>query len=214
MVKSSSSSENKVFDDSLCSKSCKKNTDSLNTKITNLNEALSDSKTNLYHYKLALSQEVRDLIRTRRVLDIVLFPPPAQVYSLPKKDMSWTGLLEFADDTITDYSRPSPNIESNTSDLQNSNSFVFEHGKSSESIVSKPMIKFVKAARRFNTAASRPNVNSVRPKTTQDLVIIKLIQRVKRKQIRLKRDKSEQKRTKPDKNEKRVKAGKSLKQLQ
>nr|GEW53188.1 retrotransposon protein, putative, unclassified [Tanacetum cinerariifolium] len=37
-------------------------------------------------------------------------PPPllAQVYSPPKKDMSWTGLPEFADDTITDYSRPSP----------------------------------------------------------------------------------------------------------
>nr|GEV88185.1 putative ribonuclease H-like domain-containing protein [Tanacetum cinerariifolium] len=56
MAKSSSSSENEVFNDSLCSKSCKKNTDSLNTKITNLNEALSDSKTNLYHYKLGLSQ--------------------------------------------------------------------------------------------------------------------------------------------------------------
>nr|GFC52111.1 hypothetical protein [Tanacetum cinerariifolium] len=35
-------------------------------------------------------------------------PLPAQVYSLPKKDLSWTGLPEFADDTITDYSRPSP----------------------------------------------------------------------------------------------------------
>nr|GEV27647.1 hypothetical protein [Tanacetum cinerariifolium] len=56
MVKSSSSFKNEVFDDSLCSKSCKKNTDSLSTKITNLNEALSDSKTNLYHYKLGLSQ--------------------------------------------------------------------------------------------------------------------------------------------------------------
>nr|GFB65549.1 hypothetical protein [Tanacetum cinerariifolium] len=49
-------------------------------------------------------------------------------------------------DTITDYSMPSPSIESNTSDLQNSNSFVFEHGESSESIMSKPMIKFVKAS--------------------------------------------------------------------
>nr|GEY32793.1 ribonuclease H-like domain-containing protein [Tanacetum cinerariifolium] len=38
-------------------------------------------------------------------------PPPAQVYSPPKKDMSWTSLPEFADDTITDYSRPSPAIE-------------------------------------------------------------------------------------------------------
>nr|GEZ76029.1 ribonuclease H-like domain-containing protein [Tanacetum cinerariifolium] len=56
MVKSSSSSENEVFDDSFCFKYCRKNTDSLNTKITKLNEALSDSKTNLYHYKLGLSQ--------------------------------------------------------------------------------------------------------------------------------------------------------------
>nr|GFB66264.1 hypothetical protein [Tanacetum cinerariifolium] len=60
--------------------------------------------------------------------------------------MSWTGLLEFADDTITDYSRNSPSVKSNTSDLQNSNSSVSEHGESSSSILSKPMIKFVKAA--------------------------------------------------------------------
>nr|GFC25368.1 hypothetical protein [Tanacetum cinerariifolium] len=33
-------------------------------------------------------------------------PPPAQVYSPPKKDMTWTGLPEFANDTVTDYSRP------------------------------------------------------------------------------------------------------------
>nr|GFB16456.1 ubiquitin hydrolase [Tanacetum cinerariifolium] len=28
-----------------------------------------------------------------------------------KKDLSWTGLPEFVDDTVTDYSRPSPTIE-------------------------------------------------------------------------------------------------------
>nr|GEZ26716.1 hypothetical protein [Tanacetum cinerariifolium] len=75
--------------------------------------------------------------------------PPAQVYSPPKKDLSWTGLLEFIDDTVTDYSRPTPSIdtsECNSSDLQSSNFFVFEHGESSGSIMSKPMIKFVKAA--------------------------------------------------------------------
>nr|GEY49145.1 putative ribonuclease H-like domain-containing protein [Tanacetum cinerariifolium] len=58
------------------------------------------------------NKEVRELIRTRRVLDTM----------------------------------SSPSIESNTSDLQNSNSFVSEHGESSSSIMSKPMIKFVKAA--------------------------------------------------------------------
>nr|GEV22787.1 hypothetical protein [Tanacetum cinerariifolium] len=98
MAKSNSSSENEVFDNSLCFKSYKKITDSLNTKITNLTEALSDR------------------------------------------------LLEFADDTITDYSRPSSSVESNSSDIQNSNSSVSEHGESSKSIISKPMIKFVKAA--------------------------------------------------------------------
>nr|GEU98590.1 zinc finger, PARP-type [Tanacetum cinerariifolium] len=72
--------------------------------------------------------------------------PPAQVYSPPKKDMSWTGLPEFADDTITDYSRPSPSIESNLSELQNSNPSVYKHEESSNSIMSKPMIKFFKAA--------------------------------------------------------------------
>nr|GEV35462.1 putative ribonuclease H-like domain-containing protein [Tanacetum cinerariifolium] len=93
-----------------------------------------------------LVKEVSDLIRTRRVLDIVMSPPPAQVYSLSKKDMSWTGLPEFVDDTITDYSGPSPSVESNSSDLQNSNSSVSEHEESSESIMSKPVIKFLRAA--------------------------------------------------------------------
>nr|GFC71319.1 ribonuclease H-like domain-containing protein [Tanacetum cinerariifolium] len=51
--------------------------------------------------------------------DTVLFPPPpAQVYSPPKKDMSWTGIPEFTDDTVTDYSRPSPAIESTSDDAQ------------------------------------------------------------------------------------------------
>nr|GEV25431.1 ubiquitin hydrolase [Tanacetum cinerariifolium] len=63
-----------------------------------------------------------------------------------RTDKNKEGLPEFADDTITDYSRPSPSIESNTSDLQNSNSSVSELGESSGSIMSKPMIKFVKAA--------------------------------------------------------------------
>nr|GEZ89851.1 hypothetical protein [Tanacetum cinerariifolium] len=60
--------------------------------------------------------------------------------------MSWTGLPKFADDTITDYTRPSPSIESNPNDLQNNSSFVFENGESTSSILSKPEIKFVKAA--------------------------------------------------------------------
>nr|GEZ24549.1 hypothetical protein [Tanacetum cinerariifolium] len=59
--------------------------------------------------------------------------------------MSWTGLPEFTDDTITDYSRPSPSIESNSNDLQSINSSVSKNEESSSSILSKPVIKFVKA---------------------------------------------------------------------
>nr|GEV93586.1 hypothetical protein [Tanacetum cinerariifolium] len=105
MAKTSAKCE--VFDNSLCSKTCKKNTDSLNCKITELTNKLSDSENMLYHYKL--------------------------------------GLPEFANDTVTNYSRPSPAIESTSEDLQNRNPSVTETGASRSNIVSKPFIKFVKA---------------------------------------------------------------------
>nr|GEX33778.1 hypothetical protein [Tanacetum cinerariifolium] len=47
--------------------------------------------------------------------------------------------------TLLGSQRPSPSIESNSSDPQNSDFFVSEKGDSSESIMSKLMIKFVKA---------------------------------------------------------------------
>nr|GEW14863.1 putative ribonuclease H-like domain-containing protein [Tanacetum cinerariifolium] len=216
MAKSSSSSENKVYDDSYCSKSCRKNTENLNTKISKLNEELSDCETNLYHNKRGLSQvearlvefkeheikfcekikglerdvkmrdnkieylknELEQVKKEKESLDIKLksfrkaskdldnllgsqrsdknkeglgynavLPPPAQVYSPLKKELSWTGLPEFVNDTVTDYSRPTPSIDAskcNTSDLQSSNFSVSEHEESSGSIMSKPMIKFVK----------------------------------------------------------------------
>nr|GEU51465.1 ubiquitin hydrolase [Tanacetum cinerariifolium] len=320
-------SKNDVYNDSHCSKSCKKNTNSLNTKITNLNEALSENKTNLYHYKVALSQVEARLIefKTQEIkfcemirglefdvknknikienlmneleqikkekegldskltgfeyaskdLDTLLgsqrsdknkeglgyndVPPPAQVYSPSKKDMSWTGLPEFADDTITNYNRPSPSIEIDCAEVKTNKAeaarkpsikyaemykntskspkvrgnqrnwnnlktqqlgkdFVmknkacfkcshFDHlaydcGVWVEKGKNWPKNNFahknvtpradlfktasVSAARHVNTAAPRPNVNSARPKTTQDLVIIKLIQRVKRLERELK----------------------------
>nr|GFC55654.1 hypothetical protein [Tanacetum cinerariifolium] len=109
----------------------------------------------------------------------MLYPPPAQVYSPPKKDMSWTGLPEFADDTITNYSRPMPSIDlskSNTSDLQNSNPSVSKPGESSNSIMSKPMIKIVKAAdspgvikTNKTKTARKPPVKYAEMKNTENL---------------------------------------------
>nr|GFD16543.1 hypothetical protein [Tanacetum cinerariifolium] len=80
----------------------------------------------------------------------------ANLYHSPKKDLSWTGLPEFANDTVTDYSRPSPTIESTPAEGQNKNSTTAENGESTDSILSKPAVKFVKAGDR---PAERPTTN-------------------------------------------------------
>ncbi|GJZ14614.1 ribonuclease H-like domain-containing protein [Tanacetum coccineum] len=223
MAKSSSSSDNEVYDDSFCSKSCRKNTKNLNNKIIKLNEELSDCETDLYNYKRGLSQvearlvefkkneikfcerirvlerdiEIRDnkienlrneleevkkekesidfkienfdnaskdldslLGNQRLVLDKkglgfneynTVPPPPAQVYSPPKKDLSWMGLPEFVDDTVTDYSRPTPSIDV-SKDVSDDQKAIWKRNSVSSSeqvgsfdnVVSKPMIRFVK----------------------------------------------------------------------
>nr|GEV01301.1 hypothetical protein [Tanacetum cinerariifolium] len=78
-------------------------------------------------------------------------PPPAQVYSPPKKDLSWMGLPEFVGDNVTDYTRPIPSIDVPKSVTKgqeerwksNQPSF-FKQGGSSVNVVTNPMIKFVK----------------------------------------------------------------------
>nr|GEW98373.1 hypothetical protein [Tanacetum cinerariifolium] len=213
----------KVFDNSVCFKHCKKNNDSLNSKITYLTDKLFNAKNMIYHYKLGLAQvesrlvehkereikycekirgleldvnfntnkfecivkELKTLKKENEGVDGKLAgfltaskdldnliksqrsdlnkeglgysavpPPPAQIYSSPKKDLSWTGLLEFADDTVTDYSRPFPTMESTSGDDQNRNPSVSETDASPSTITPKPFIKFVK-----------PNDNSSKSKT-------------------------------------------------
>nr|GEV71864.1 hypothetical protein [Tanacetum cinerariifolium] len=102
----------------------------------------------------------------------VVPPAAADLYLFPKKDLSWTGLPEFVDDIVTDYSRPSPTIVSTSAEGQNKdsstsedvaspnppkpfkvkkNSTTAENGESTDSILSKPAVKFVKAAERPTT---------------------------------------------------------------
>nr|GEU65038.1 putative reverse transcriptase domain-containing protein [Tanacetum cinerariifolium] len=170
IVKSSSILENEAC----YSKSCKKNTNSLNSKITELTDKLDDSENIIEN----LTKELEELKKEKEGLDTKLIgfqttskdldnllgsqrsdkikeglgysdappSPPAQVYSPPKKDMSWIRLLEFADYTITNYTRPSPSVESNPNDLQNNSSSASENGESTVSILSKPKIKFVRPA--------------------------------------------------------------------
>ncbi|GJT98155.1 hypothetical protein Tco_1093673 [Tanacetum coccineum] len=78
-----------------------------------------------------------------------VLPPPAQVYSTPMPDLSWTGLPEFADNTVTDYTRPTPSVDITNdvrSKLDENNLTVCEHGGTSSNAVSKPIINFVKVS--------------------------------------------------------------------
>nr|GFA19357.1 hypothetical protein [Tanacetum cinerariifolium] len=110
------SAESKVFDNSLCSKDCKKNNDSLNKSnesLKNKLETLQQEKEGV-DWKLAglltASKDLDNLIESQRLeknkegLGYTVVPPPtAQLYLSPKKDLSWTGLPECVDDTVTDY---------------------------------------------------------------------------------------------------------------
>nr|GEY03908.1 retrotransposon Orf1 [Tanacetum cinerariifolium] len=296
-----SSSDNEVFDNSLCSKACLSQVEArlvefkiqeikFYEKIRGLEFDVKNKNTKIEN----LMNELEQIKKEKEGLDSKLTGFKSASKDLDTFLGSQRSDKNKEDDTITDYSRPSPGIESNSSDFQNNNSTVFEHGESSESIKSIPMIKFVKAAdspgviktnktetarkppvkyaeiyrntskspkvrgnqrnwnnlmnqrlksnfvmknkacfkcghfdhleydcglwvekgknwsknnfahkhvtpradlfktasvsavRRVNTASPRPNVNSARPKTTQDLMIIKLIQRVKRLERELK----------------------------
>nr|GFD20297.1 hypothetical protein [Tanacetum cinerariifolium] len=68
--------------------------------------------------------------------------PAADLYLSPKKDLSWTGLPEFVDDTVTDYSRHSPTIASTSAEDQNKDTSTSEEAASTN--LSKPFVKFVK----------------------------------------------------------------------
>nr|GEZ33497.1 hypothetical protein [Tanacetum cinerariifolium] len=124
------STDNKVFDNSLCSKDCKKNNDSLNSLLT----ALKDLD-NLI--KSQGSDKNKEGLGYTAVP-----PPPVQLYLSPQKDLSWTGLPECADDTVTDFSRPSPTVESTSKEDQNRIPSVSKNVASP--ITPKPFIKFMK----------------------------------------------------------------------
>nr|GFC54119.1 hypothetical protein [Tanacetum cinerariifolium] len=135
-------------------------------KLTNEVETLQEEK-DVVDGKLARliksSKDLEDIIESQRSKNVkegveynAVPPPAADLYFSPKKDLSWTGLPEFVDDTVTDYSRPSPTVESTSPEDQNKNSTTAENGESTDSILSKPAVKFVKAGDR---PAERPTTN-------------------------------------------------------
>nr|GFA56225.1 ribonuclease H-like domain-containing protein [Tanacetum cinerariifolium] len=98
---------------------------------------------------LKASKNLDNLIESQRSHKVkdgvgynVVPPPTADLYLSPKKDLSWTGLPEFVDDTVTDYSRPSPTVASTSAEGQNKNSTTSEDVASPN--IPKPFVKFVK----------------------------------------------------------------------
>nr|GEU66554.1 hypothetical protein [Tanacetum cinerariifolium] len=113
---------------------------------------------------LTASKDLDNLIESQRsdknkegLRYIVVPPPPAQIYSSPKKDLSWTGLPEFSDDMVTNYSRPSLTMESTSGDDQNRNPSVSEIDASPSTITPKPFIKFVKPNNSPSKSKTGPN---------------------------------------------------------
>nr|GEU73742.1 hypothetical protein [Tanacetum cinerariifolium] len=179
MSKSSSSSDNEVYDDSFCSKSCRKNTENLNTKISKLNEELSDCETDLYNYKRGLSQVEARLVEFKeneikyckkiRVFERDIELKDNKIEYL-RNELEEMGLPEFVDDTVIDYTRPTPSIDVSKSvsgeqekRWKSNNSSFFEQGGSSGNVVSKPMIKFVKESGCPNATKVNNTENARKP---------------------------------------------------
>nr|GEU84887.1 hypothetical protein [Tanacetum cinerariifolium] len=118
---------------------------------------------------LKSSKDLEDIIESQRSENVkegvgysAVPPPAANLYHSPKKNLSWTGLPEFADDTVTDYSRPSPTVESTSTEGQNKHSTTAENGDKPAERPTTNKAEFVKAAERPTTdkdeSAKKPAV--------------------------------------------------------
>nr|GEV99507.1 hypothetical protein [Tanacetum cinerariifolium] len=175
MMKKSSSSENEPC----CSKDCKKNIDSLNSKIEDLKSKLSESDIYRYSYKLEVDQlegrlaEYREkevkYIEKIRTLEIYRESNLERIKILTnevetlkeEKDMvdgNLARLLKSSKDleNIIESQRLSPTIESTLAEGQNKQSTTAENRESTGSILSKLAVKFVKAGDR---PTERPTTN-------------------------------------------------------
>ncbi|GJR13480.1 hypothetical protein Tco_0796132 [Tanacetum coccineum] len=150
----------------------RKNTENLNNIVMKLNEELSDCETDLIRVlkrdieirdnKIEnLKNELEEVKKEKESIDFQIENFDNALKDLDSllgnqrldKDKKGLGFNEysFVDDTVTDYSRPTPSIDvsKDVSDEQKaiwkSNSASFsEQGGSVGNVVSKPMIRFVK----------------------------------------------------------------------
>nr|GFA14845.1 hypothetical protein [Tanacetum cinerariifolium] len=147
------SSDNEVFDNSLCFKACLSQVEARLVEFKNQEikfyekirglEYKVESKTNRIE---SITNELETLKKEKEGLDSKLTCFKSATKDLDNLIGSQRSDKIKEDDTITDYTRPSHSVESNPNDLQNNSSSVFEIGESTGSILFKPEIKFVKPA--------------------------------------------------------------------
>nr|GEY04304.1 hypothetical protein CTI12_AA328220 [Tanacetum cinerariifolium] len=123
------------------------NTKNLNTTISKLNEELSDCETDLYNYKRGLSQVEARLVEFKE--HEVKFCE--RIRGLERDVEIRDNKIKYLKNELEQVKKkkPTPSIDTskcNKSKLQSSKFSVSEHGESSGSIMSKPMINFVKEA--------------------------------------------------------------------
>ncbi|GJV65860.1 putative ribonuclease H-like domain-containing protein [Tanacetum coccineum] len=153
--RSSSSSDNEVYDVSYCFKSCRKNTENLTTKTSKLREELFDSESDLCNYKRGLSRVKARLVKFK--INESKFCEKIRVLKrdLELKDFKIENLTNELEEVKKERdgidSKPTPSVDV-TNDVRSeqkaiwkSNSASFsEQGGSVGNVLSKPMISFVK----------------------------------------------------------------------
>nr|GEV15268.1 hypothetical protein [Tanacetum cinerariifolium] len=157
MAKSSSSNE--VFDNSLCSQACLSQVEarlaeykSQEIKFCEKIRAIEFDLNNKNIKIEYLTNELENAKKEKDDLDSKLtcfqsaFKDLDNLLESQRSDKNKEGLGYSAVPPL--LLKPSPAIESKSDDLQNRNSFVTETGSSSSTILSKPVVKLVKAAER------------------------------------------------------------------
>nr|GEU42241.1 putative ribonuclease H-like domain-containing protein [Tanacetum cinerariifolium] len=130
----------------------KKEKEGLDSKLTGFASASKDLDTLLESQRTGKNKEG---------LGYSTVPPPAQVYFPPKKDMSWTGLPEFADDTITDYSRPLHSIETDsptiikTNKVKTARNSPVRYAEMYRNTTKSPKVREIPTLRQYSRRATR-----------------------------------------------------------
>nr|GEU79469.1 hypothetical protein [Tanacetum cinerariifolium] len=157
------SAESEVFDNSLCFKAWLSQVKARLAEHRNQKVKYCE-KIRILEFKVesrancieSLTKELELIKKEKEGLDSKLAG-----FQTASKDLD--SLLEkFADDTVTNYSRPSPAIESTLDDTQNKNPSVTKTEASPSTISPKPFIKFVKATDR-STETKTAKVKTAKP---------------------------------------------------